>query len=57
MATYTLLRNANNSLCREAEKSVYKTCKLRASSSKGKTSDSLDDMDDKEYIRFKRTVR
>ena len=32
VATYTHLGNANNLLCREAEKSVYKTCVSRSSS-------------------------
>ena len=38
MATYTHLGNANNALCREAEKSVYKTCVSRASSPKTRLS-------------------
>jgi len=36
VATYTHLGNANNLLCREAEKSVYKTCVSRTSSSKAR---------------------
>ena len=34
VATHTHLGNANNLLCREAEKSVYKTCVSRTSSSR-----------------------
>ena len=37
VAAYTHLGNANNLLCREAEKSVYKTCVSRMSSPEDKT--------------------
>ncbi len=37
VATYTHLGNANNLLCRETEKSVYKTCVSRMSSPEDKT--------------------
>ena len=38
VAAYTHLGNANNLLCREAEKSVYKTCVSRASSPEARLS-------------------
>lgn len=42
VATYTHLGNAKNLLCREAEKSVYKTCVSRMSSPEDKTQDCRD---------------
>ena len=47
VATYTHLGNANNLLCHEAEKSVYKTCVSRMSSPR----------QDSEYEKSKQTEK
>ena len=50
VATYTHLGNANNALCREAEKSVYKTCVSRMSSPETRLRYGLSRMQDNPFI-------
>ena len=57
VATYTHLGNANNLFCREAEKSVYKTCMSRISSPKDKTQFVYEKMTEKHLIKAVRWVK